>query len=131
MKVPFAIGAAFACCTAMAQTPASAPANGASLPAVVTRFGSSTGSASFCLYGLPADGDSQRFINLGIVQYVDVHPDYVQLTYGGGNLGSGHEARIPVKSHDEALALLARLRQSAEECARRPIPNLILKEDRK
>ena len=130
MKFLLATIVAFAWCAAVAQTPASAPVNGASLPAI-NRFGSSTGSASFCLYGLPADGDSQRFVNLGIVQFVDVHTDYVQLTYGGGNLGSGHEARIPVKSHDEALALLNKLRQTAEECARRPIPNLILKEDRK
>jgi hypothetical protein len=133
MKILLAAGAALACCTAFAQAPASAPATGASQPATNGNgtMSSSTGSASFCLFALPADNGGQRFINLGIVQYVDVHADSVQIGYGGGNFGSGHEAKIPVKSHDEAVAMVGKLRQTAEDCARRPIPNLILKEDRK
>ncbi len=105
---------ALACSGASAQTPPGA-----------------AGSAGFCLFALPSDNGSQRWINLGIVQFVDVHADYVQITYGGGNLGSGHEAKLPLKSRDEAPAILARLRQTAEDCARRPLPNLILREDRK
>ncbi|WP_347248498.1 hypothetical protein [Zoogloea sp.] len=75
------------------------------------------GSTAFCLFPVPADGGVQRWINLGIVQYVDVRADEVRLYYGGGNLGSGHEARIPVKSRDEADTILARLRRSAALCA--------------
>lgn len=75
------------------------------------------GSTAFCLFPVPADGGVQRWINLGIVQYVDVRTDEVRLYYGGGNLGSGHEARIPVKSRDEADTILTRLRRSAARCA--------------
>lgn len=76
-----------------------------------------TGSTAFCLFPVPADGGVQRWINLGIVQYVDARADDVRIYYGGGNLGSGHEARIPVKSREEADAILARLRRSAALCA--------------
>lgn len=76
------------------------------------------GSTAFCLFPLPAEGAVQRSINLGIVQYVEVRADEVRIAYGGGNLGSGHEARLPVKNRDEADALLARLRRSAALCAR-------------
>ncbi len=77
-----------------------------------------TGSTAFCLFPVPADGGVQRWINLGIVQYVDARADDVRIYYGGGNLGSGHEARIPVKSREEADAVLARLRRSAALCAK-------------
>jgi len=75
------------------------------------------GSTSFCPFPLPAESGTQRFINLGIVQYIDVRADEVKIAFGGGNLGSGHEARIPVQSRDEADAVLARLRQTAARCA--------------
>lgn len=76
-----------------------------------------TGSTAFCLFPVPADGGVQRWINLGIVQYVEVRNDDVRIYYGGGNLGSGYEARIPVKGREEAEAVLARLRRSAALCA--------------
>lgn len=76
------------------------------------------GSSGFCLFSLPAESGSQRAINLGIVQYVEVRADEVRIYYGGGNLGSGYEARIPVKSRDEADAVLARLRRTAANCAK-------------
>ncbi len=80
-----------------------------------------TGSTAFCLFPVPADGGVQRWINLGIVQYVEARNDDVRIYYGGGNLGSGHEARIPVKSREEADAVLSRLRRSAALCAQ-PVP---------
>jgi len=76
------------------------------------------GSSGFCLFVLPAENGIQRAINLGIVQYVEVRADDVRIYYGGGNLGSGYEARIPVKSRDEADAVLARLRRTAVNCAK-------------
>ena len=76
------------------------------------------GSAAFCLFPLPADNGTQRAINLGIVQYVDVRADEVRIGYGGGNLGSGYEARIPIRSKDEGDAVLARLRRTAATCAK-------------
>ena len=75
------------------------------------------GSTSFCPFPLPAENGTQRSINLGIVQYIDVRADEVKIAFGGGNLGSGHEARIPVQNRDEADAVLARLRQTAARCA--------------
>lgn len=78
------------------------------------------GSSAFCLFALPADNGTQRFINLGIVQYVDVRADEVRLAFGGGNLGSGHEARIPIANRDEAAAVLARLRDAAARCVQPP-----------
>ena len=75
------------------------------------------GSTSFCPFPMPAENGTQRSINLGIVQYIDVRADEVKIAFGGGNLGSGHEARIPVQNRDEADAVLARLRQTAARCA--------------
>ena len=75
------------------------------------------GSTAFCPFALPAENGTQRSINLGIVQYIDVRADEVKIAFGGGNLGAGHEARIPVKSRDEADAVLARLRETATRCA--------------
>lgn len=75
------------------------------------------GSTSFCPFPLPAENGTQRSINLGIVQYIDVRADEVKIAFGGGNLGSGHEARIPVKNRDEADAVLDRLRLAAARCA--------------
>jgi len=78
-----------------------------------------SGSTAFCLFELPMDeGSRRRWINLGIVQYVDVGNGDVKLAFGGGNLGSGHEVRIPVATRDEALAFIDRMRQAAGECRR-------------
>ncbi|WP_341676045.1 hypothetical protein [Niveibacterium sp. SC-1] len=78
------------------------------------------GSQAFCLFLLPGDASAQRWLNLAIVQYVEVRPDMVVINYGGGNFGSGYEVKIPVKSSEEANAQLARLRQTAESCKRQP-----------
>jgi hypothetical protein len=83
----------------------------------VAQDAATLGSTAFCPFALPPENGTQRSINLGIVQYIDVRADEVKIAFGGGNLGSGHEARIPVKSRDEADAVLARLRQTAARCA--------------
>lgn len=85
-------------------------------------FAQDAGSTAFCLFPLPAENSMQRSINLGIVQYVELRPDEVRISYGGGNLGSGHEARIPIKNREEGDAVLARLRRSAAQCARSSSP---------
>lgn len=90
----------------------------AALLAVFPAMAQDAGSGGFCLFVLPAENGSQRAINLGIVQYVEVRADEVRIYYGGGNLGSGYEARLPVKSRDEADAVLARLRRTAANCAK-------------
>lgn len=75
------------------------------------------GSTAFCLFELPADtGDRRRWVNLGIVQYVEADAQEVRIAYGGGNLGSGHEARITVSGSDAAAALVERMREAAADC---------------
>lgn len=75
------------------------------------------GSTAFCLFEVPTDdGARRRWVNLGIVQYVEAGRDEVRLVFGGGNLGSGHEARIPMASPADALAFVERLRLVAGGC---------------
>ena len=74
------------------------------------------GSPAFCLFELPTTGEKRVWINLGIVQYVEASAGEVKIVYGGGNLGSGHEARVPVKTYEESEELLRRLRQTAQNC---------------
>ncbi|WP_374403197.1 hypothetical protein [Niveibacterium sp.] len=111
--LPLLLGA----CSALAQSPGVSPGANGTPPGA-----GPTGSTAFCLFALPAENGTQRWVNLGIVQYVEARADAVQITYGGGNLGSGYDAKIPVKSPDEARAVMQRLRQTAEDCARRPAP---------
>ncbi len=75
------------------------------------------GSTAFCLYEIPADdAGKRRWINLGIVQYVEASRNDVKISYGGGGLGSGHDTKIPVASMDEALALIEKIRKLAATC---------------
>ncbi len=73
-------------------------------------------SSSFCLFELPTSGGTQRLINLGIVQYVELMPDELRIAYGGGNFGSGHDAKISLKTREEGIAIIQRMRQTAREC---------------
>lgn len=75
------------------------------------------GSTAFCLYEIPADdAGKRRWINLGIVQYVEASRNDVKISYGGGGLGSGHDVKIPVAGMDEALALIEKIRKLAATC---------------
>jgi len=75
------------------------------------------GSTAFCLYEVPTDETGKRrWINLGIVQYVDATRAEVKISYGGGAFGSGYDARIPVASMEEALAMLEKMRRVAAAC---------------
>ena len=75
------------------------------------------GSTAFCLYEIPVDETGKRrWINLGIVQYVEASRNEVKISYGGGSFGSGHEAKIAVNSMEEALNMLEKLRRVAAAC---------------
>ncbi len=75
------------------------------------------GSIAFCLYEIPVDETGKRrWLNLGIVQYVEATRTELKIAYGAGSLGSGHEARIPVTSMEEALAVLEKMRRVAAAC---------------
>ena len=79
-------------------------------------------SSAFCLFELPPDADKRTWVNLGIVQYVELHATELRLYFGGGNLGSGHEFRLPIAGQDEGLAFMARMRAAAASCATLVLP---------
>ena len=75
------------------------------------------GSTAFCLYEVPVDETGKRrWLNLGIVQYVEATAKEVRLVYGGGAFGSGHETKIPVSGTEESQAVLEKLRRVAAAC---------------
>lgn len=75
------------------------------------------GSTAFCLYEVPADeSGKRRWINLGIVQYVEATRTEVKISYGGGAFGSGYDVRIPVPSMEEALTMIEKVRKAAASC---------------
>lgn len=75
------------------------------------------GSTAFCLYEVPVDENGKRrWLNLGIVQYVEASAREVRLVYGGGAFGAGHEARIQVSGLEEAQTVLEKLRRVAAAC---------------
>ncbi|KAF0163614.1 MAG: hypothetical protein FD157_2944 [Rhodocyclaceae bacterium] len=75
------------------------------------------GSIAFCLYEIPLDdAGKRRWINLGIVQYVEATQTEVRIFYGAGSLGSGHEARVAVTSMEAALLVLEKMRRVATAC---------------
>lgn len=75
------------------------------------------GSTAFCLYEVPTDeAGKRRWINLGIVQFVEATRTELKISYGGGGFGSGHETRIAVGSMEEAQAVLEKMRRVAAAC---------------
>ncbi|MDP1735791.1 MAG: hypothetical protein Q8L44_15660 [Sulfuritalea sp.] len=75
------------------------------------------GSTAFCLYEIPVDeAGKRRWINLGIVQYVEATRTELKISYGGGGFGSGHDVKIAVASMDEASAVLEKIRRVAAAC---------------
>lgn len=75
------------------------------------------GSTAFCLYEVPTDETGKRrWINLGIVQYVEATRTELKIAYGAGSFGAGHEAKIPVANMEEALTLMEKMRRVAAAC---------------
>jgi len=74
------------------------------------------GSSAFCLFEAVA-GERRQWVNLAHVQYVEQRADEIRLYYGGGNLGSGHELRIPAKTADEAAAVIQKMKREAARCS--------------
>jgi hypothetical protein len=75
------------------------------------------GSPAFCLFEIPPNGERRQWVNLAHIQYIEQRTDEVRAYFGGGNLGSGHEARIPAKTPEEVAAVLQRMRAEAARCA--------------
>lgn len=76
-------------------------------------------SNALCLFETPSQQDRRTFLNLGAVQYIEMRSDELRIYYGGGNLGSGHELRIPVRSSEEARTYLQRMQATATQCAKK------------
>lgn len=74
------------------------------------------GSPTFCLFALPSEANKRAWLNLGLVQYIELHPSELRIYYGGGHFGSGHELRIPMTSKDEASAFMKKMLTSAASC---------------
>lgn len=91
---------------ALLQSPVSAQAD---MP-------SPSGSSAFCLFELPSDGEKRIWVNLDIVQYIELRPTELRVYFGGGNLGSGHELRMPIVSKEEGLAFIKRMQATATSC---------------
>ena len=112
------------CALALTTVAASVRAQDLALPASVaiplaaeTRTGAAAGSTAFCLYELPPDGEGKRrWLNLGIVQYIELARNELKIHYGGGNFGAGHEARIPAVTSEQVQEILGHLRQTAAGC---------------
>lgn len=82
------------------------------------------GSSAFCLFEVSSKDGTTRWVNLGIVQFVELNRERVRLTYGGGNFGSGYDNDLPVKSREEGIELIRRIQQTARECARHMGPGM-------
>ena len=79
--------------------------------------GSTTGSTAFCLYELPPDEfGRRRWINLGIVQYIEAKDLELKIYYGGGSFGSGYEAKLSLAKPEDAIAAIEKIRKAAAAC---------------
>ncbi|HTJ95981.1 MAG TPA: hypothetical protein VL381_00805 [Rhodocyclaceae bacterium] len=75
------------------------------------------GGGAFCPFEVPEqEAGKHRFINLAIVQYVDVSKDELKIVYGGGALGSGYEIKVPLSKPDDAKDFLDHMRKTAAQC---------------
>lgn len=79
------------------------------------------GSTAFCLFEIPQEGERRLWLNLGIVQYVELRADELRVYYGGGNLGSGHEFRLRA-GRKEGEAFIRRMQEAAASCAAPAVP---------
>jgi hypothetical protein len=70
----------------------------------------------FCAWKIPQDTKPERWINLTVVQFIDVGDEEVRISFGGGNLGSGHDIRIPTKNREESVKLLKSMQDFAKQC---------------
>lgn len=87
-------------------------------PAQAGQVVTERGGGGLCLFELPDDGaGKRRYVNLNIVQYVELGKDEFKIVYGGGALGAGYESKVPLKTPEEGQALLAELGKAAQACA--------------
>ncbi|MBL8477887.1 MAG: hypothetical protein JNK59_01155 [Sterolibacteriaceae bacterium] len=75
------------------------------------------GFTAFCVHEVPIDETGKRrWINLGIIQFVEPTRCEPKISCVGGAFGSGREAMIPVNSMVEALVVIEKLHRVAAAC---------------
>jgi len=75
------------------------------------------GSTAFCLHEVPIDETGKRrWINLGIIQFVEATRCELDISCVGGAFGRGREPRIAVNSMVEALVGIEKLHRVAAAC---------------
>lgn len=75
-------------------------------------------AATFCPWKIPNEAKTERFVNLTVVQFVDLSDEDVKIAFGGGNLGSGYDIRIPTKNRDEGSKIIKSMQETAKQCAK-------------
>lgn len=90
------------------------------LPVLTLSLTGAANAAPFCPFKLPGEGKMERYLNLTVVQYIDVGDDVVLVSYGGGNFGAGHELRIKVPNRAEGLEWLRKMGEAAKACDASP-----------
>ncbi|QBC44169.1 hypothetical protein C1H71_11925 [Iodobacter fluviatilis] len=77
-------------------------------------------ASPFCPWPVPGS-DSKRFINLTVVQTIDINDEEIKVAFGGGNLGSGHEIKTAIKNRAEGQKILQEMSEAARRC---DLPNM-------
>jgi hypothetical protein len=72
-------------------------------------------AAPFCPWPVP-NSETKRFINLTVVQIVDINDEELRIAFGGGNLGNGHEIKLAIKTRAEGLKILQEMSEAARRC---------------
>jgi hypothetical protein len=73
-------------------------------------------AATFCPWKTPSEAKTERFINLTVVQFIDIGDEDVKIAFGGGNLGSGYDVKIPTKSREDGFKILKAMQDAAKQC---------------
>ena len=94
------------------------------LPFIAATLALPAMAAPFCVWKVPASKDAamkfDRYLNLTVVQYIDVSDTDVHIVFGGGNLGSGHDLHIPVKNRAEGQRIVQDLTDVGHACDKDP-----------
>ncbi|STR46023.1 hypothetical protein [Iodobacter fluviatilis] len=72
-------------------------------------------AAPFCPWPVPGS-ETKRFINLTVVQTIEITDEELRIAFGGGNLGSGHEIKLSIKNRADGLKTLQEMSDTARRC---------------
>ena len=73
-------------------------------------------AATFCPWKAPAEVKPERFINLTVVQYVDLSDEEIRISFGGGNLGGGYEVKVATKNREDGMKILKSMQEASKQC---------------